>query len=44
MMFRIKMAVGCYMPEDMREKQIIGIERAKLEGKYKGGSKGRTWV
>ena len=34
MMFRIKMAVSCYMPEDMREKQIIGIARAKAEGKY----------
>jgi DNA invertase Pin-like site-specific DNA recombinase len=43
MMFRIKMAVGCYMPEDMREKQKIGIERAKAEGKFKGGTKGRTW-
>jgi len=43
MMFRIKMAVQCYMPEDMREKQKIGIERARKEGKYKGGKKGRTW-
>jgi hypothetical protein len=25
------------MPEDMREKQVIGIERAKKEGKYKYG-------
>ncbi len=40
MMFRIKMAVGCFMPEDMREKQIIGIERAKREGKYVGRKKG----
>ena len=44
MMFRIKMVVSCYMPEDMREKQRIGIERAKLEGKYKGGVKGRNWA
>ena len=43
MMFRIKMAIQCYMPEDMREKQKIGIERAKAEGKYKGGKKGRSW-
>lgn len=43
MMFRIKMAVSCYMPEDMREKQKIGIERAKAQGKYKGGKKGRSW-
>lgn len=37
LMFRVKMAVSCHMPEDMREKQIIGIERAKKEGKYKYG-------
>ena len=43
-MFRIKMAIGCYMPEDMREKQKIGIARAKAEGKYKGGKKGRSWI
>ena len=43
-MFRVKMAMCCYMPEDMKEKQIIGIERAKKEGKYKGrkiGSKNK---
>jgi len=44
LMFRMKMAVSCFMPEDMREKQIIGIERAKAEGKYKGGKKGRSWA
>ena len=43
LMFRIKMAVNCFTPEDIREKQIIGIERAKLEGKYTGGTKGRRW-
>ncbi len=42
-MFRIKMAVQCYMPEDMFEKQKVGIERAKAEGKFKGGKRGRTW-
>ena len=36
LMFRIKMATNCYMPEDMREKQRIGIERAKKQGKFKG--------
>lgn len=36
LMFRIKMATNCYMPEDMREKQKIGIERAKKQGKFKG--------
>lgn len=40
MMFRIKMAVSCFMPEDMREKQSIGIARAKREGKYTGRKKG----
>lgn len=43
LMFRIKMAVACYMPEEMLQKQRIGIERAKEEGKYQGGKKGRTW-
>jgi len=41
LMFRLKMAVACYMPEDMREKQVVGILRAKAEGKYKGGVAGR---
>lgn len=36
LMFRIKMATNCYMPEDMREKQRIGIDRAKKQGKFKG--------
>jgi DNA invertase Pin-like site-specific DNA recombinase len=39
-MFRVRMAVCCLMPEDMREKQRIGIERAKAQGKYKGRKKG----
>jgi DNA invertase Pin-like site-specific DNA recombinase len=43
-MFRIKMAMNCYMPEDMIEKQKVGIERAKKEGKYLGGKKGRRWA
>jgi DNA invertase Pin-like site-specific DNA recombinase len=43
LMFKLKMAPSCYMPEDMREKQRIGVERAKREGKYRGGVKGRTW-
>ena len=40
LMFRIKFAVNCQMPEDMKEKQEIGIKRAKDEGKYKGRQKG----
>ncbi len=43
LMFRIKMATNCYMPEDMREKQTLGIARAKKQGKFKGGVKGRKW-
>ena len=34
MMFRFFMAQACFMPEDMREKQKIGISRAKKENKY----------
>jgi DNA invertase Pin-like site-specific DNA recombinase len=40
LMFRIKLAINCHMPEDMLEKQRIGIERAKAQGKYKGRLKG----
>ena len=39
-MFRMKMVMNCFMPEDMKEKQAIGIARAKAEGKYKGRKKG----
>ena len=39
-MFRMKMIMNCYMPEDMLEKQKIGIARAKAEGKFKGRQKG----
>jgi DNA invertase Pin-like site-specific DNA recombinase len=38
--FRVRMAMCCYMPEDMIEKQKIGIERAKRQGKYTGRKKG----
>jgi len=40
LMFRIKLAINCHMPEDMLEKQSIGIARAQTEGKYKGRKKG----
>lgn len=40
MMFRMKMVVSCFMPEDMREKQMIGIARAKKQGKFQGRKKG----
>lgn len=39
-MFRMKMIMTCYMPEDMLEKQKLGIDRAKKEGKFKGRQKG----
>lgn len=38
--FRVLMATNCQMPELMREKQCIGIERARKEGKYKGRKPG----
>jgi len=44
LMFRIKLAVGCHMPEDMLEKQKIGIARAKAEGKFKGRQKGAKGI
>jgi DNA invertase Pin-like site-specific DNA recombinase len=40
LMFRIQLAVNCAMPEDMLEKQRIGIDRALKEGKFKGRKKG----
>lgn len=44
LMFRIKLAVNCHMPEDMLEKQAIGIARAKAEGKFKGRQKGAKGI
>lgn len=40
LMFRIKFAVNCQYVEDMKEKQGVGIQRAKEEGKYTGRKKG----
>ena len=34
--FRVLMTLNCYMPEEMIERQRLGIDRAKKEGKYKG--------
>jgi len=34
------MAIHCFMPEDMREKQKVGIERARKQGKYLGRKPG----
>lgn len=38
--FRVLMALNCYMPEDLVERQVIGIARAKEEGKYCGRKPG----
>ena len=44
LMFRIKLAINCHMPEDMLEKQAIGIARAKAQGKFKGRQKGAKGI
>jgi len=44
-MFRMQMAMSCFEVERMFERQVIGIERAKAEGKFKGrkvGSKNKV--
>ena len=40
LMFRNLMALNCFEPELMLERQEIGIARAKAEGKFKGRPKG----
>jgi DNA invertase Pin-like site-specific DNA recombinase len=42
-MFRVKLAMNSFYVENLLEKIRIGVERAKKEGKYKGGKKGRRW-
>jgi DNA invertase Pin-like site-specific DNA recombinase len=42
-MFRVKLAMNSFYVENLIEKIRISVERAKKEGKYKGGKKGRTW-
>jgi DNA invertase Pin-like site-specific DNA recombinase len=42
-MFRVKLAMNSFYVENLIEKIRISVERAKKEGKYKGGEKGRTW-
>lgn len=39
-MFRIKSAMNAYYVENLLQKIMIGVERAKKEGKYKGRPKG----
>lgn len=40
LMFRNMMTLACFEPEQMKERQKLGIERAKAEGKFKGRQKG----
>ena len=40
LMFRNMMTLACFEPEQMKERQKLGIERAKAEGKFKGRKKG----
>ncbi len=40
LMFRQLMALACYEPELMKERQRPGIERAKAAGQFKGRKKG----
>lgn len=42
-MFRTQLNMACYEVERMFERQKVGIARAKKEGKYNGGKKGRSW-
>tara|TARA_Y100000034_G_scaffold104223_1_gene130609 strand:+ start:11480 stop:11956 length:477 start_codon:yes stop_codon:yes gene_type:complete len=42
-MFKLKCLLSEYELDNTRWRSRIGIERAKQEGKYKGGVKGRTW-
>jgi len=41
--FKLKCLLSEYELQQLRWRSRIGIERAKREGKYKGGKKGRTW-
>jgi len=40
LMFRNMMTLACFEPEQMKERQKLGIARAKSEGKFKGRKKG----
>ena len=42
-MFRVKLAMNSFYVENLVDKIRIGIQRAKKEGKYRGGKKGRKW-
>jgi len=40
LMFRNMMALACFEPEQMKERQKLGIQRAKEQGKFVGRKKG----
>lgn len=40
LMFRNLMALACFEPEQMKERQKLGIDRAKREGKFVGRKRG----
>lgn len=40
-MFRMRFVFACFEPEITRERMVLGIARAKAEGRYKGGKVGR---
>ena len=40
LMFRNMMTLACFEPEQMKERQKLGIARARAEGKFKGRPKG----
>ncbi len=40
LMFRNMMTLACFEPEQMKERQKLGIERAKAEGKFTGRKRG----
>jgi DNA invertase Pin-like site-specific DNA recombinase len=40
LMFRQMLTFACFESEVMKERQVLGIARAKAEGKYKGRPKG----
>lgn len=42
--FRNTMALACLEPELMKERQKLGIARAKAEGKFKGRQKGAKGI
>lgn len=44
LMFRNMMTLACFEPEQMKERQKLGIARAKAEGKFKGRQKGAKGI